>query len=71
LLLFLLRATFAHRLRRAYHISGGPVRALGALLVGEALIFVSAAVAAVRSRVVWRGRAFRVGKDGHLDPIAD
>jgi hypothetical protein len=43
--------------------------ALGSMLLGELLILAAAGLALVRSRIVWRGRPFRVGKQGRLEPI--
>ena len=69
-LLLGLRVRLAEVLRRAYGVAGGRGRALVAVLLGESLVFAGAALAGVRSKVVWRGRPFRVGRRGELEPMA-
>jgi ceramide glucosyltransferase len=68
--LLVLRTALALGLRRRYRVDGGVLAALFAMLLGEALIFAAAAEAAFRSRIIWRGRPFRVGARGELEAIS-
>jgi hypothetical protein len=61
----------ARAMRHAYGLPSGVGTTLGAALLGESLIFSSALFAMFRSRVVWRGRRFRVGRGGELEPAGE
>jgi ceramide glucosyltransferase len=63
------RVALSMALRRCYGITSDPLRSAAASLVGEALIVAGAATSLNGAEVEWRGRRFRVGPNGVLDPV--
>jgi ceramide glucosyltransferase len=64
------RLVLSATLRRAYGLSGSPLRALPAMLLGELLICLGWAAALGRPIVAWRGVRYRVGRGGQIELIS-
>jgi ceramide glucosyltransferase len=68
--LLLPRLLLSITLRRAYGLSGSPLRALPAMLLGELLICLGWAGALGRPIVAWRGVRYRVSRGGLIESIS-
>ncbi len=68
-MVLLVRVAVAMALRRGYRLRAGPLRALGAMLLGELTLLIGFSGALGRPIVAWRGNRYRIGPGGLIELI--
>ena len=63
------RTLLAMLIRRAARLPWNPLSSLASSFLAEVLVLTAAAMALGSSRIVWRGRRYRVGKGGRLEAL--